>query len=266
MSVTQKIKELIQGILPKNEKKYPHYDKGNLVSLLYPHSYEAEQFKQLTLNLENPRPEIKQLAQNLLSPGQAKVIMVTSARSGEGKSFVAANLATTIARNSNKPVLLIDCDLRSPSCHSYFGVRNTAGLCEYLSGSASLSEVLIKPRISKLTLLPAGLGDLNSFKLLSSRKMASFIKELRNKCPDLRIIIDTAPSTMVAEGKILKKLTDGIVLVTRQRHTNHEEIKELISLLGREKILGFVINHFSKPQIPFLSRESASHNYYRKSA
>lgn len=84
--------------------------------------------------------------------------MITSPSPDEGKSFVAANLAASIAQSIDEYVLLIDCDLRSPTIHKIFGIKDAPGLSEYLSNANSLSSLLLKTFINKLTILP---GDIS---------------------------------------------------------------------------------------------------------
>ena len=117
----------------------------NLVTLLKPQSYEAEQFKILRTNLLFP-----------VSGAAPRSILVTGALPADGKSFVSANLAVSIAMNINKHVLLIDCDLRKPDLNRLFGLGNTAGLSDYLQNHKTLESLLVRTGIDKLTLLPSG--------------------------------------------------------------------------------------------------------------
>jgi Mrp family chromosome partitioning ATPase len=127
----------------------PEYDESaldkNLVSLLDPQSYEAEQFKRLRTNILFP-----------ISGTAPQSILVTSAVRAEGKSFVASNLAISIAMNVNKHVLLIDCDLRNPGIHRRFGFGNVRGLSEYLNDHTDLDRLLLRTHVEKLTILPGG--------------------------------------------------------------------------------------------------------------
>ena len=128
----------------------------NLVSLFEPQSFEAEQFKHLRTNILFP-----------VSGKLPRSIMVTSAVPGEGKSFVASNLAVTIAQNIDKHVLLMDCDIRKPTIHSNFGFDEVEGLTEYLSKDTPLSSLLLKTEINKLTILPGGKPSPNPAELMS---------------------------------------------------------------------------------------------------
>ncbi|MBW2589634.1 MAG: CpsD/CapB family tyrosine-protein kinase, partial [Deltaproteobacteria bacterium] len=154
----------------------------NIVSFLEPQSFEAEQFKHLKTNILFP-----------VSGNPPRSIMVTSAVPGEGKSFVASNLAVSIAQNIDQHVLLMDCDMRKASVHSNFGFDEVEGLSGYLSKETSLSSLLLKTDINKLTILPGGKPPNNPAELMSSNKMSELLKEVTSRYNDRYIIIDSPP-------------------------------------------------------------------------
>ena len=106
-----------------------------------------------------------------------KVIVLTSANLGEGKSTTAANLGVTLAQ-AGKNVLILDCDLRRPRLHSMFGVNNTRGLVDILAGGNRIEEVWREP-IPGVKLICAGPPPPNPAELLSSRRLAEFLAEMR---------------------------------------------------------------------------------------
>jgi exopolysaccharide/PEP-CTERM locus tyrosine autokinase len=205
----------------------------DLVTLMNPQSFEAEQFKILRTNL--------------LFPGSGKMprsVMVTSVGSGDGKSFVAANLAISVAQHVNWNVLLIDCDLRRPSVHRQFGFQNTAGLSDYLTNGTDLQPLLLKTGIEKLTILPAGKPPDNPSELLSSERMAALLDEAATRYKDRLIILDSPPPKITAESGALAKYVDGVLLVVKYGSTPKNSAMDLINKLGKNKILGAVINNF----------------------
>ncbi len=207
-----------------------------LVTLHNPRSFEAEQFKLLRTQLLFPKPGHQ----------VPRTLMVTSALPGEGKSFVSANLAVSIAQGIEEHVLLVDCDLRHPTLHHLFGHDgNTPGLSSYLADSTvPLSGVLLKTGIDKLTLLPAGRSVVNPAELLSSPRMMELIGEMRERYDDRYIIIDTPPPKMISETNALARQVDGILLVVRYGKTPRNVLKDLVETLEREKIVGTVMNRF----------------------
>jgi protein-tyrosine kinase len=204
----------------------------DLVSLRNPDSMETKLFKHLRNKILFPQE------------GRApRSIMVTSALSGEGKSFVAANLAVNLAQNIDEHVLLMDCDLRVPCLHLKFGFGEVKGLSEYLANGTTLSPLLLlKTSVNKLTLLPAGSPPANPAEILSSDKMADLIDELLARYDDRYIIIDAPPPLVVPDINAIAKKVDGIILVTNYRKTNLDLLDELIGEVGIEKIIGAVIN------------------------
>ena len=198
-------------------------------------SIEAEQFKMLRTNILFP-----------VSGKPPRLILVTSAMPGEGKSFVAANLAVSIARNINEHVLLVDCDLRKPCIHTRFGYKNVQGLSEYLSRNIPLASLLLKTKIEKLTLLPGGKIPDNPSELLSSEAMKELLVEVKERYKDRIIIIDSPPPQLTAETNVIARLVDGILLVVKYGFTKREMVAEMIARLGKEKVLGVVFNWLSK--------------------
>ena len=172
--------------------------------------------------------------------------MVTSAMPGDGKTFVASNLAVSIASGIDEYVLLVDCDLRRPDIHRMFGLSNAEGLREYLSGKKDLSELFIRTSIDKLSLLPAGNPPHNPSELLVSAAMKSFLEEIKDRYEDRFIIIDTAPSQVLTEANILANFVDGIIFVVKDQITPRETVQKAIENLGKDKVLGIVYSGHSQ--------------------
>ena len=220
----------------------------NIVSLLEPQSFEAEQFKHLRTNILFP-----------VSGNPPRSIMVTSAVPGEGKSFVASNLAVSIAQNIDQHVLLMDCDMRKASVHSNFGFDEVEGLSGYLSKKTSLSSLLLKTDINKLTILPGGKPPNNPAELMSSNKMSELLKEVTSRYSDRYIIIDSPPPHLTSETSIIARQVDGIILVVKAGSTSREMVEELLEMMGKEKVLGVVVNWFD-----ISSMKSYGYNKYSK--
>ncbi len=175
-----------------------------------------------------------------------KTIMITSAFPGEGKSFVAANLAASIAQGINEHALLVDCDFRHPSVHEMLGYSNKKGLQEYLTGKNELPDLLVQTRIDKLSLLTAGSPSPNPSELLSSNMMRDLLEEIKGRYQDRYIIIDSAPSHIMAEVSVLANCVDGIIFVVMARKSSREVINKCIGNLGKDKILGIVFNGYEQ--------------------
>lgn len=206
-----------------------------LVVLSDPHSLEAEHFKMLRAQI--------------LFPKEGKVpktIMVTSSYPGEGKTYVSANLAVSIAQGINEHVLLIDCDLRNPSIHKILGYSNNEGLHEYLTGEKQLPDLIIRSGIEKLSLLCAGGPSRNSSELLSSTKMKTFLEEVRDRYHDRFVIIDATPTQVTSEPNVLANIVDGVVFVVLAESSPRAAVRKSIDLMGRDKTLGVVFNGYNE--------------------
>lgn len=214
----------------------------NLITVLKPASFEAEQFRML-----------KSLFLFPASGVPPRSILVTSAVPSEGKSFVSANLAVSIAQNINEYVLLVDCDLRRPTIHKYFEIGEGEGLSDYLAGDMALSSLLHKTVIDKLTVLPGGRPVKNPAELLSSRKMSELLHELQSRYSDRHIVVDSPPPILTSETNVIARQVDGIILVVKYRSTPKKLVAELTEMLGKEKMLGVVVN--------MCDFKSASHSY-----
>ena len=217
-----------------------------LIAYLSPDSLDAENFKVLRAQVlypkENRRP---------------RTLLVTSAFPGEGKTFVAANLAVSIALGINEYVLTVDCDFRRPSLHGMFGYENHEGLHEYLVGKKDLPDLLIKTEIKKLSLLTAGVPASNPSELLSSKEMKAFLKEVSDRYDDRYIIIDATPNQVASEVGVLSQYVDGVILVIRSGRSPREMVKKSVENIGKKKILGVVFNGYNEGLKPY-------HKYYRK--
>jgi protein-tyrosine kinase len=218
--------------IPRNLIPEIDYD-AKLVVVSAPESVDAENFKVLRAQILFPK-----------DGPSPRTIMVTSAFPGEGKSFVSANLAISIALGINEHVLLVDCDLRRPSLHKAFGFGPCQGLCEHLNGREVLEDLIIRTRIPQLSLLPAGPVPPNPSELLSSRMMRSFLEEVRNRYDDRYIIIDATPSQVTAEANVLGQSVDGIIFVVMAGKSPRDTVKRSIENLGRKRILGVVFNGY----------------------
>lgn len=142
----------------------------------------------------------------------AKVILTTSTIPSEGKSFISSNAAITFAAHGER-VIIVDADLRMPNIAKGFGLENHQGLIQYVSGSKSLDELLVKEYQPNLDVLVAGGSSRNPTQILSSEKFNELIHELRLRYD--RVFIDTPPVATVSDALNILPLVDGVLLVIR---------------------------------------------------
>ena len=223
-----------------------------LVSFFATSSMVTEQFRRLRTHIFQP------------GVGSApKIIMVASAMSGEGKSFVAVNLASIIALELHSHALLVDCDLRNPSITRWFGLQEKRGLSDYLVGDADIQNLLIKTPIDKLSILSGGSIKANPVELIGSNKMKTLVQDLKSRYDDRYIIIDSSPILATTEPGVLTEMIDGIILVVKSGDTPRETIQQAIKLLNKNKIIGVVLNNMQFKTKAMLQRYfGADHQYY----
>lgn len=169
-----------------------------------------------------------------------KSLVVTSSISKEGKSTVAANLATAISQLGRK-VLLIDADLRVPSQHHLWQIDSSPGLSEVLVDQAKCSDSISRV-MDNLDVLTAGVRPPNPLALLDSKRMAALIAELSSHYDF--VIIDTPPLLVGADAVTVSKMTDGILLVARPGVIDYNNARTAKEMLKRSNynVLGLLVN------------------------
>ena len=241
-------KKVVPLVKPDRSSHGSHLDE-TLIAYYAPQSVEAELFKSLRTSI--------------LFPGSGqppKTILVTSALPGDGKSFVTSNLAISIAQGVEEHVLLIDGDIRRPSIHQRFGFDHVAGLSDYLVEGDDLASLLLKTSIDKLVILPSGEPPSNPTELMSSKKMRSLVEEVKSRYDDRFILIDSPPPSMAAETNAISQYVDGVIIVARAGKTPRDAIADTIERIGREKMIGLVLNQAERSSMKYYGYEKS---YYR---
>ncbi|HEB50993.1 MAG TPA: polysaccharide biosynthesis tyrosine autokinase [Desulfobulbus sp.] len=173
-----------------------------------------------------------------------RTLLVTSATPGEGKSFVSANLGVSLAQGVDTYSLLVDCDLRKPSLHTFFGLSNEGGLVDHLREGRDVGPLFVNCGIRKLSLLPAGPPPVNPAELVGAKTMIRLVHEVADRYDDRIIIFDSPPVQAASETLVLAKQVDGIILVVRWGGSRREHVQDLLDLVGREKIVAVVFNAY----------------------
>lgn len=180
------------------------------------------------------------LAKTLHNPN---IIMVTSSRPSEGKTFTATNLAMSIASEQDKTVLLVDADVLKPNVLNTLGLERRKGLMEYLTGDVEdISDVLYPTNIDKLKIIPAGKSHHLSTELLASQKMHETVDEFANRYPDRIVIFDTPPLIGINESAILANFAGQAVVVVEEGKAKIGDIKMSVERLNPDMAIGFVVN------------------------
>ncbi len=196
--------------------------------------------------------EFREIKRKLLSNAFGKlaktlnnsnIIMVSSSRPAEGKTFTATNLALSIASEQDKTVLLVDADVLKPNVLFSLGVERRKGLMEYLTGDVDdIADVLYSTNIDKLKIIPAGKTHHLSTELLASQKMDETIKEFANRYSDRVVIIDSPPLIGITETAVLANFAGQAVVVVEEGKAKIHDIRASIERLNPDMAIGFVVN------------------------
>lgn len=166
-------------------------------------------------------------------------VLVTSATPGDGKTFTACNLAYVMAETYGYRVLLVDADLRRPAISRLVNLPDGVGLGEALR-SASPQKLALVTLTQRLTFLPAGRPTSNSIEALVSQRLQQILEEASTNFE--WVILDAPPVAPTSDARLLSKMVDGTIFVIRAGKTQHADVQKSIDMVGRDHILGVVLN------------------------
>jgi capsular exopolysaccharide synthesis family protein len=214
-----------------------------LVTILDPASGASEDYRTIRTNL------LYALVDN-----PPKVIVLTSHGPGEGKSTTCANLGVVLAQAA-KRTLILDCDLRKPAIHKFFGLRNLHGIVDVLVGERGLQEIWQEP-MEGLKVVPAGPIPPNPAEILGSQRFSKFLASVRKGFH--YVLVDASPIGPVSDPVVLATLGDGVLLVLDAQNTRKESVRQAMHSLQAvgANVLGTVMNNV-KP-----NKNYYSGNYY----
>ncbi len=228
--------------------------KNELITFVSPKTQISEVFRTLRTNIQ-----FMNVDEGL------KSLLITSTVPGEGKSWVASNLAVTFAQ-AGKRVLLVDADMRKGRQHEIFEVNNNNGLSNYLIMTTkndslnSIGDYIQTTLIDNLYIMTAGMIPPNPSELLTSQKMIDLIRYLE-QIFDI-VIFDGTPSTIVTDAIILSKFVDSTLIVSAHKETKIEDLNQVkrnITNVGG-RIAGVVVN-----KMPSNKKETKTGYYYESS-
>ena len=193
----------------------------------------------------------------------APLIMVTSTREGEGKSFIAANLALSIAAEEGRSVVLVDADPSRASVALLFGTHAQVGLLDAISDDLLRpADVLVGTDMDGLYIVPAGHLKALSAELFGGERTTVFLQRLMAECPGALIIIDAPPVLATTEASALARQVAQILYVVESERIGRAEITEALDLISMCPNIGFVLN---KMRFQFGSvRFGNYYRYYRR--
>lgn len=234
----------VLGVISHNK-----YKREVLVSRR-PQAAVTESFRNLRTDLEN-----------ILSNQEQKVISVQSIISGEGKSFVSANLAAILAM-SHRKVLLIETDMRKPKLYKLFGLNGLVGMSSYLEDKESFKEIVHPTQIENLSFIPAGPVASNPAELLSNGKFSRFMETVKSRFS--YIVMDNAPVSLVTDGVLVGKHADVNLFVLRHKYSRNEQVNYINKLVdkGSFENVSLLLNDFKYDGFNF-NRFGYKNGYYK---
>jgi protein-tyrosine kinase len=189
------------------------------------------------------RPVIRNAQGKDTQVDRANLVMVTSSLPGEGKSFVALNLAMSIATEIDSTVLLVDADVANPTLMKTMRVPPSKGLLDLLTrDSADLAEVMLKTNVPKLSLLPAGTPHRRATEMLASDGMKDLVGEMANRYPDRIIVFDSPPLLVTTEARVLASLMGQIVMVVEADHTTQSAVNHALETIETCPVVMMMLN------------------------
>lgn len=177
------------------------------------------------------------------------LIMVSSSRPAEGKTFTSVNLALSIALEQDKTVLLVDADVLRPNVSRTLEISLPVGLTDFLSNDqVGVADIIYSTNVERLKIIAAGRPHHLSTELLASDKMAALVEEFATRYPDRIVIFDAPPLLGVNETAILAGMCGQAVVVCEEKRTKLNELEKALSMLPKDLAVGFVINkaHYSQ--------------------
>ena len=194
-------------------------------------------------------------------PKQPRLIVISSAAPGDGKSVSAINLAAILSLKSEARVLLVDADFRKSAIHLQLGLPATPGLADVLRGACSAEEALVDTReLPHLCVMCAGTPPVKPVELLDSSPWPALCAKLRGMFR--YVIIDSPPVAVVADFDLIQAPCDGVILVVRPDHTHRALLHKSLEIVAKAKFLGVLLN--CVPERFLAKNSSADHYYYSK--
>ena len=193
-----------------------------------------------------PFRRLRQHLSTVLSSGNAKSMLVTSALPGEGKTFISANLAVAVARREAQRVLLIDGDLHRGAVSTMLGATRSPGLAELLAGTAQMEQVIQRSPFGSLYLISAGDATVSIPELLHGDVLQKHVGVLKQTF-DL-IIIDSPAALTVADAVELGSAADSVLLVVQAGEVRRDSVQKVRDLFA-PKVVGVVLNRSAKTSV-----------------
>jgi receptor protein-tyrosine kinase len=210
-----------------------------------PRTQIADEFRVLK------RPVIKNAQDGSASSVRhANCVMVTSALPGEGKSFVALNLALSIAVEVDSTVLLVDADVANPNLLKRMHLPAAKGLLDLLTNeNVTLADVLLRTNVEKLSLLPAGTAHRRATEMLASAAMVDLVQQMSTRYPDRILVFDSPPLLATTEARVLASHMGQIIMVVEADSTVQGTVAQALETVENCPIVLMVLNKATRTNL-----------------
>jgi len=192
------------------------------------------------------RPLVDKALSGDTTAGDPRVIMITSALPGDGKTFTSINLALSMALERDISALLVDCDVAKRHVSDIVGLKEEAGLLDALvDESMDVESLVVQTNLRGLSVLPAGKRVEATAELLSSNRMRQIIAHLFARNPRRVLLLDSPPLLITNEGRTLVKNAGQVVLVVRAGYTARHAVQDAVGLFDAQQAGGIILNHMA---------------------
>lgn len=175
---------------------------------------------------------------------EMRLLLVSSALPGDGKTFTSINLALSMARERDISVLLVDADVPKARISEVLGIRREPGLMNALSDETlDVESLILRADVRGLDVLPAGQLVENATELLASARMVQIATRLVSRSPRRLVLLDSAPLLVSSEARALTRIPGQVVLVARVGVTPRQAVVEAIAHIDKSRLQGLVLNH-----------------------
>ena len=246
-----------QLALPGKRSKQVQIDLSHLESMGYitpesPRSQLSSEFRVIK------RPILTNVRERTTGAvNRANLVMVTSALPGEGKTFVAINLAMTMAMELDTTVLLVDADVARPSVLPRLGLPGSRGLLDVLiDPSLDLADVILRTNVPNLSVLPAGAPQARATEFLASDNMTRLVDQLASRYSDRILVFDAPPILPSTEARVLASHMGQVVVVVEAERTLQSSVQQTLAALDPCPVVLPVLNKISRSEV------GAHYGYY----
>lgn len=239
----------VKAVVKQEDQSHSPSEATDLLTLYNPNSIASEAFKTVRTSLLLSFPE-----------APPRTILVTSSRPGEGKTFVACNLAISLAQ-LDKKVILVDADMRNPRIHRVWGLKNENGLSHYLTSDVKLADVTRASKSRGVSLITSGAKTPRPAELIASKRLERLLQDLQGEYD--HIIIDSPPLIPVADSLILAAKVNCVVMVIQGGVTPRDVVNMAKQKLAKSDAVmaGVVLNNIDLTDPYYYYRYYTNYGY-----